>query len=192
MECSVGSPGASDVDMALSIGSPRSQRGSSGQSLALSAGGSDDVPPMGEWRPGSNCGPWVAGKVAPLLAQGQVLVANAYVNMRRLPVGVCQTVLSHLGMQGVCRNYADWCAAAIMGISRNMVRTLWRNMLGRAWEPSLAELEPQTCEAATPGISAHDKRRALAVRVREAVHTCAAGGHPQITSAPFVACRWPG
>ena len=176
MALSVGSPCASDVEMALSIGSQRSQGCSSGQSLVLSGDGSDDDPSAGKWQPGSNCGPWVVGKVAPLLAQGQVLVTNAYVNMRRLPVGVCQTLLSHLGMSGVCKNYADWCVAAIMGISKNMVRTLWRKMHDQEWEPSLANHDPELGKPAAPHISADDKRRALVVRVREAVYTCAAGG----------------
>jgi hypothetical protein len=93
-----------------------------------------------------------------------------------------------LGYWDKNRNYSDWCAAALWGISRNMVRANWRtlNLHGNRLPEDRRRPEEQcsSCTGAEAlGVSANASQFALEVRVREAVHIAATGG----TSADFVA-----
>ena len=54
----------------------------------------------GDWRPGSDCGSWVSSLV-PIAAQGQVLIANVLVNLRRLPVETARALY-----RGLCPSRA--------------------------------------------------------------------------------------
>jgi len=138
----------------------------------------------GQWRPGADCGVWVAGG---LNAQAQILVTNVYLNLRRLPGKMCKEMLEFLG-RGVPRNYADWAAAALLGLSRNLVRDLWQRLSAREWAVEDASTVPCVSAGArsAPNVSAGASSpasrssgaslAALAARVREAVHVCSMGG----------------
>jgi hypothetical protein len=124
------------------------------------------------------------------MSQGQVLVMNVYVNLRRIPASLCRTVLGSLGYRDKNRNYSDWCAAALLGISRNMARANWRTLNqhgNRLPEDCRRPEEAEQCSgcigAEALGVSANASQFALEVRVREAIHIAATGG----TYADFVA-----
>jgi hypothetical protein len=105
------SSAASSPDAVLSEGD--SCDSSAAASFAISEGAEGPATHQDKWTPGLDCGDLVLGKVAPLLSQGQVLVMNVYVNLRRIPASLCRTVLGSLGYRDKNRNYSDWCAAAL-------------------------------------------------------------------------------
>jgi hypothetical protein len=182
------SGGASSPDAALS--DHDSSDSSAAASLALSDG-ADSAPPRSDvWTPGLDCGTWVLGKVAQRLSQGQVLVMNVYVNLRRIPGNVCRTVLDSLSHKGIRKNYIDWCAATLLGISRNMMRDTWRALGQNGHRLSEDDSRPEEAEqwsdrqaAEASGFSANASWFAFEVRVREAIHIAATGG----TSVDLVA-----
>ena len=47
------------------------------------------------WQPGTNCGGFISWS-EPLREQSQVLIANVYANMRRLPSAVARSLLCHI------------------------------------------------------------------------------------------------
>ena len=111
--------------------------------------------------------------------QSQVLIANVYANMRRLPSAVARSLLSHVGRNlHVRRNFADWCAATFLGVSVNSVRELWAHMGANSWTPMLpGNPDPSEAEGVSASARSHDKaQHAMTVRVREAVHVCASAG----------------
>ena len=74
---------------------------SDAMSFAVSDGSGGLPPGLGVWRPGIDCGDWALGKSARLFAQGQVLVMNVYVNLRRVPASLFLELLTYLGRGSV-------------------------------------------------------------------------------------------
>ena len=160
----------SDLVMSAGTGSDLVMSGTSIASCELSSGSaavsaeslmiSDDDAQAGlvgarGWQPGTNCGGFISW-TEPLREQSQVLIANVYANMRRLPSAVARSLLSHVGMNlHVRRNFADWCAATFLGVTVNSVRELWAYMGANSWTPMLPD--PSEAEGVSASARSRDK-----------------------------------
>ena len=78
------------------------------------------------WRPGVDCGLYITGRDAPPQVQAQVLMANVYLNLKRLPASIAKAVWSSLtpGAPCIVRNFADRLASKLMGISHSLSRKI--------------------------------------------------------------------
>ncbi len=90
------------------------------------------------WRPGEDCGDWL-GTLTPLGEQGQVLVGNAAVNMRRCAVPLRKELLLHLNRgrrppRG--RTAGDALVGALLGVSPSTVSVCLRTLELAGWRPS--------------------------------------------------------
>jgi len=180
----MGLPSDSDA-RSDSEGGPAGVHDSEGMTLPDIDEGSTPTP---SWTPGANCGLWIQGKLG-LGMEAQVLLANAYVNLRRLPSSICKTMLGHLLAQGEAlprRNYPDRLASALFGISRSTCRWVYEQMVRCSWQPDAGQMgrqaspqlpDPNT-EAARPKVP--DKVLcAMASRLREAL-AVSHWGHPDV------------
>ena len=141
------------------------------------------------WRPGINCGPHLHRDTAPLTSQGQVFVANAYIQLRRLSLGCLKLVLTELtgSLTQVSHSkldYASLVLSTLFGVGVNMARKTLGRLRAAAWEPSesagraeAAVREPRNVAEANQ-IAIRD--RAMRIRVRE-VLGCASQGEPDQT-----------
>lgn len=138
-----------------------------------------------DWNPGRDCGSWVVGKLG-LGEQGQVLITNLYLSLRKLPASVNRTILDYLRPgHGATRNFADRVSAALLGVSRSTARYVFDRLQRNRWQPVRPQVAPSASEgcqmvsSATPPLSDLD---AMKVRVREVLAVCS-GGRPDVDYA---------
>ena len=177
------SSAASSPDAALSEGD--SCDSYEAVSFAISDGADGSAARQDIWTPRLDCGALVLGKVAPLLSQGQVLVMNLYVNLRRIlkSVSCCAGFLGSSGrLQKLlaCRSTLGHDSEHGAGQLADMATNFRRTAGGQRRQTE----QCSDCNGTeTLGVLANASQFALEVRVREAIHIAATGG----TSADFVA-----
>ncbi len=130
----------SDVDMVLDSPSLRTDGSDGSASMGLPSDADCDADGQRAcWDPGRNCGRWIVGQ-AQLGAQSQVLLANAYLNLRKLPVSIIRAALEHLlpeHVPAVARNFVDRLAALLFGVAHRLPRLVHDQMSSNGWAPVL-------------------------------------------------------
>lgn len=125
------------------------------------------------WRPGENCGQWIRRGLNGFGVQAQVLICNVYLNVRRMPAALAQTVLRTL-LPGshASRNFADRVSAQLLGLSHGAARSVYDRLSAREWQPEPPESEPPGVIVGGSPLSGLD---AMKVRVREILAICHSG-----------------
>jgi hypothetical protein len=88
------------------------------------------------WNPGVDTGKLLARKVAPVSQQGQVLIANVYLSMKKIGASTLKGICQALGQ--VCSNHAPLprrAASAVLCISPSTVRDVVARLVANAWTP---------------------------------------------------------
>ena len=98
------------------------------------------------WKPGHDCGEFGSTSSSFSLPLMQVVLTNIYCNLRRLPPTLCKSILSRLRPKAPqpTRNFADFTAAWLLGISCWRVRRTFDEVRGNDWTPTdiQADIEP--------------------------------------------------
>ena len=133
----------------------------------------------GGWQPGLNTGSFLDARAAPPQIQARVLIANGYLNLKRLSPALCTTVWSCLSPGGpaVVKNFADRLASKLLGVSHSMARRIHDGLRESSWDPAVGEAEAGAGDCSGEAFSravgqaerALRSLWALEVRVREAM-----------------------
>ena len=113
------------------------------------------------WRPGQHAGSFV-GRDAPLSAQAQVLVANVYLALKRLPREALASVTNALGRHGT-ESRPLRAASALLGISRSMLHRCVKALQEREWVPREVPRREGAAPATGSQTAAHAGDRQLEV-----------------------------
>lgn len=130
------------------------------------------------WHPGRDCGEWIRGRRA-LDVQAQVLIGNAYLNLRRLPSNLAHAVLDNLSPGNrVTRNFADRLSGLLLGLAVSTARTVYDRLSASRWRPVQPEpSEPPEAELQGAIAGGHElsEGTAMSLRVREILAICHSG-----------------
>ena len=177
-------------NMGMQLGSTSDEGGSSPcdrDGMVLDSSGSDQeaeaaVKPAGGWRPGKDCGSF-DGFGTPLV---QVILANLYLNARRLGSVLCKSLLRRLLPKGASiptRNFTDRIVAQMSGVSNSRGRRVHDQVRDNGWAPCDAQDHLDESSDAEPafqfsqGCTDKEERSlwAMRVRVEEALHVSRKG-----------------
>ena len=92
------------------------------------------------WKPGINVGDFIRRVKEPLTEQSQVLIANAYASLARLPTKYLKDLCSKLLPMGsaTVRPWALQAAAQITRVAGNTIGCVWDRLRRRDWQPKPA------------------------------------------------------
>jgi hypothetical protein len=88
------------------------------------------------WQPGVDTGSFIARSVAPVTEQGQVLMANVYLSMKKLERSALKSICTSLGKASLLGEpLARSAASAILCIPSSTLRDVISRLAGNAWQP---------------------------------------------------------
>ena len=129
------------------------------------------------WRPGESAAPHVARKVGALRQQAQVLVTNAYLNMRKLDKNLLRSICNSLPpISTTAKVLAARATAHILRLSANTIRGCVRRVSQNRWttyDVAGTEAELRTAVSSVSAQKREAPQVILERLVREAVHNIA-------------------
>ncbi len=137
----------------------------------------DAFVPSDNWIPGQSAGCWV-GPWAPLLEQSQVLVANVFFVLKRLPQQLLSEVFEHVRPTAAHPSFSKVLRTAshLLCLAPTTVHNALSEMRANQWVPTHPKKAKLQQDASTQtGVWASDERSALENCVRVALSSAAEG-----------------
>jgi hypothetical protein len=124
------------------------------------------------WSPGANCGPYLRQHATGAGVQAQVLVANVFLNVSRLPADILKQVAAAFGANVSRYHYADVVTKRFLGVGLNFASRLVKRLTKNGWVPTSTEPRARGQNdniRLTPEAREEHQLRAMRIRVREAL-----------------------
>ena len=97
---------------------------------------STNCPSSGHWQPGVDAGRLITRSIAPVTPQGQVLMANAYLSMKKVERRTLKSICASLGKTTLPgAPLARSAASAVLCVSNSTLRDVVSRLADNAWQP---------------------------------------------------------